>query len=132
MCAFRHTALLTRVHSTPSSNTFELCSRLTSEMRHPSTASNGIRPTPATGPADKRPRPTPWSWLSHTHRAAAAAAVKLMSSVSVSFRSARAEVNVNETSYRPRRQYMQGVHLPPSQFYSTWYLVSGKRARCSK
>ena len=57
MWTFRHTALLTRVHSTPSSNTSELCSRLTSEMRHPTTASNGNRPF-ATGPADKSPRPT--------------------------------------------------------------------------
>jgi len=33
MSTFRHTALLTRVHSTPSSYTSEICSRLTSEMR---------------------------------------------------------------------------------------------------
>jgi len=57
MWTFRHTALLTRVHSTPSSNTSELCSRLTSEMRHPTTASNGIIP-PRRGPADKSPQPT--------------------------------------------------------------------------
>jgi len=59
MWTFRHTALLTRVHSksTPSPNTPELCSRLNSETRHPTTASKGIMP-PATGPADKSSRPT--------------------------------------------------------------------------
>ena len=53
MWTLRNTALLTRVHSTPSSNTSELCSRLTSEIcdthqQHQTKLDPPPRPAPPT------------------------------------------------------------------------------------